>query len=53
VKEVPADTASALYYVSVRVWNSSDPGTTLLRQWYPTAIDLRSGTSGSLELTIN
>jgi hypothetical protein len=53
VKGVPAATATALYYISVRAWHSSSPGTTLLRQWYPTAVDLRSSTSGSLELTIN
>jgi hypothetical protein len=53
VKGVPAETATALYYLSVRVWNSSDPGTTLLRQWYPTPVDLRSSASGSLALTIN
>jgi Domain of unknown function (DUF4382) len=53
VRGVPAETSNALYYLSVRVWNSSDPTTTLLRQWYPTAVDLRSGTSGSLALTIN
>jgi hypothetical protein len=53
VKGVPAETATALYYLSVRVWNSSDPGNTLLRQWYPTPVDLRSSASGSLALTIN
>jgi Domain of unknown function (DUF4382) len=53
VKGLPAETPTALYYLSVRVWNSSDPGTTLLRQWYPTAVDLRSGTSGSLAVTVN
>jgi Domain of unknown function (DUF4382) len=53
LKGVPAQTSTALYYLSVRVWNSSDPGTTLLRQWYPTAVDLRSSSSGSLALTVN
>jgi hypothetical protein len=54
---VPAGTPSALYYVSVRVWNtatlSSKPPFNVQRQWYPTAVDLRSGTSGSIQLTIN
>jgi hypothetical protein len=50
---VPAGTPAALYYVSVRVWNSRNPSGTLQRQWYPTALDLRSGTSGSIQLTIN
>lgn len=49
----PAGTASSYYYVSVRVWNSSNPSGTLARQWYPSVIDLRSGTSGSVSLTIN
>jgi hypothetical protein len=32
----------ALYYVSVRVWNSADPVGTLNRVTYPTALDLRT-----------
>jgi len=35
------------------VWNSSSPSTTLSRQWYPSIVDLRSSTSGSIALTIN
>jgi hypothetical protein len=50
---VPADTTTALYYVSVRVWNSSDPGGTLQRQWYPGALDLRTTTSGTTAITVN
>jgi hypothetical protein len=50
---VPAGTASSYYYVSVRVWNSSDPSGTLSRQSYPSIVDLRSSTSGSIPLTIN
>ena len=50
---VPAGTAANLYYVSVRVWNSRNASGTLRRQWYPTAVDLRSSTSGSIALTIN
>jgi hypothetical protein len=50
---VPAGTASSFYYVSVRVWNSSNPSGTLSRQSYPSILDLRSSTSGSIPLTIN
>src|SRR5580692_2074141 len=62
---VPAGTASSLYYVSVRVWNTSDPapnpappGTgltagTLSRQSFDTPADLRSTTSVSIPITIN
>jgi hypothetical protein len=50
---VPAGTATSYYYASVRVWNSSNPSGTLSRQWYPSIIDLRSGSSGSIALTIN
>jgi hypothetical protein len=50
---VPAGTPSSYYYVSVRVWNSSSPSATLARQWFPSIVDLRSSTSGSIALTIN
>jgi Domain of unknown function (DUF4382) len=50
---VPVGTPSSYYYVSVRVWNSRSPSGTLSRQWYPSVIDLRSSTSGSIPLTIN
>ena len=53
VSGVPAQTPTALYYLSVRAWSSSDPATTLQRQWYDTAVDLRSSASGSAQLTIN
>jgi hypothetical protein len=49
---VPAGTTTALYYVSVRVWNSSDPGGTLQRQWYPGAVDLRATSSGATAVTV-
>jgi hypothetical protein len=42
----------ALYYVSVRVWSSSDPAGTLTREIYPTALDMRAG-SATYSLTIN
>src|SRR5258708_13603899 len=51
---VPAGTPAALYYVTVRAWSSRDaPGTLPHRQFYPAAIDLRSGASGALQLTID
>jgi hypothetical protein len=53
IAPVPAGTPAALYYVSVRVWASRNPAGTLQRQWYSTAVDLRSSTSGSIQLTIN
>jgi hypothetical protein len=53
VSGVPAQTSSALYYLSVRAWNSSDPSGTLQRQQYPTALDLRSSAGGSIQLTVN
>jgi hypothetical protein len=53
VSGVPAQTSSALYYLSVRAWNSSDPSGTLQRQQYPTALDLRSSVGGSTQLTVN
>jgi hypothetical protein len=49
---VPAGSPASYYYVSVRVWNSRNPGGTLSRQWYPGVVDLRSGTSGTLPVTI-
>ena len=50
---VPAGLTTSAYYVSVRVWKSSDPGGTLQRQWYPAAVDLRNTSSGAIALTIN
>ncbi|HEV2227546.1 MAG TPA: DUF4382 domain-containing protein [Steroidobacteraceae bacterium] len=50
---VPGGAATSVYYVSVRAWNSSDPSGTLTRQWYPDALDLRSATSASFQLTVN
>jgi len=44
---------SALYYVSVRVWSSANPNTTLAREVYPTALDLRSGSITSYSLNID
>ncbi len=59
ISGLPAGTSSqgtadsALYYVSVRVWNSASPTTTLVREIYPTALDLRSSTNVAYSLTIN
>lgn len=54
---LPAGTSSALYYVSVRAWNSSNPAPkpdgSLARQWYDSPVDLRSSTGGSVRLTVN
>ncbi|HTT42607.1 MAG TPA: DUF4382 domain-containing protein [Steroidobacteraceae bacterium] len=50
---VPSGSPASYYYVSVRVWNSGNPGGTLSRQWYPGIVDLRSGTTGTLAVTIN
>jgi len=50
VSGVPSGTSSALYYLSVRVWDSSG---NVQRQSYPTAIDLRGSATGALPLTIN
>lgn len=45
--------ADGLYDVSVRVWNTSNPVSTLNREIYPTPLDLRTGLSGGYSLTIN
>jgi hypothetical protein len=50
---VPAGTPSSNYYLSVRVWNSSNPANTLSRQSFPTVLDLRSSSSATLPVTIN
>lgn len=43
----------ALYYVSVRAWNSADPAGTLVRETYSAPLDLRSSFLGSYSLTID
>jgi Domain of unknown function (DUF4382) len=53
VPGIPAGTTSNLYYVSVRTWNTASPVTTLNREEYPTALDLRSGTGPSFSLSID
>jgi hypothetical protein len=45
--------ADGLYYVSVRVWNTSSPATTVNREIYPTPLDLRTGVLSSYQLNID
>lgn len=45
--------SSALYYVSVRAWKSTDPVNTLTRETFPNPLDLRTTTSIVYTLTIN
>ena len=53
VNSVSSGTPASLYYAAVRVWKSSAPSSTLHRQSYPTAIDLRGSASGRAQLTID
>ena len=53
VNGVPSGTPASLYYLTVRAWKSAAPSSTLHRQSYSTAIDLRGSASGSAQLTIN
>ena len=55
---MPSGTPDALYYITVRVWSSSNPapyhsGGTLRSQSYTAAIDLRGSASGAVQLTID
>jgi hypothetical protein len=43
---------SALYYVSVRLWNTSNPATTLNRVTYPNPLDLRTGSTAAYSIQI-
>ena len=52
LSNLPSGVPDALYYLTVRAWNSSSPGS-VQRQWYPQAIDLRTSTSASIALTVN
>jgi len=45
--------ADGLYYVSVRVWNASDPAATVVREIYPTPLDLRVGPLRAYPLNID
>ncbi len=53
INGLPAETPSALYFISVRVWNTSDLTGSLQRQWSPQAVDLRTATSGSITFTVD
>ena len=58
INRLPAGTGggagnAALYYLTVRAWNSSDPAGTSHRQWYSTPIDLRNGNATAVQLTID
>jgi hypothetical protein len=55
VAGLPSGTPDAVYYATVRAWNSTsnNPATTVQRQWYPEVIDLRTSTSASISLTVN
>jgi hypothetical protein len=50
---VLATDSSALYYVSVRVWSSNNPSTTVKREIYPAPLDLRSTATASYSLNID
>jgi Domain of unknown function (DUF4382) len=45
--------ADGLYDVSVRVWNTSNPASTVTREFYTSPLDLRTGLSAGYSLTIN
>ncbi|HEX2585283.1 MAG TPA: DUF4382 domain-containing protein [Steroidobacteraceae bacterium] len=45
--------ASGIYDVTVRMWNSQDPATTLQRRYFPAAVDVRSGNAAGVSITIN
>jgi len=53
ISGLPSAVDSSLYYVSVRVWNSSDPAGRLNRVTYPTALDLRTGGTTSYSVQID
>jgi hypothetical protein len=55
---IPGGTAgtpfeSALYYVSVRLWNTNNSASTLNREIYPSAADLRTGSITGYTLSID
>jgi hypothetical protein len=49
---VPAQTSTAVYYLSVRAW-TGDPSVAPVIQSYSTAVDMQGSTTGSTELTVN
>ncbi len=55
VPGLPSGTPDAVYYATIRAWNStsSNPADTVQRQWYPQVIDLRTSSRASIALTVN
>ncbi len=55
VAGIPSGTPDAVYYATIRAWNStsSNPAGTVQRQWYPQVIDLRTSTSAAIAVTVN
>jgi hypothetical protein len=45
--------ASGIYDVTVRMWNSQDPATTLQQRYYPAAVDVRNGNATGVSIAIN
>lgn len=52
IANVPSRTADAVYDLSVRAWNSTDPADTLVRTPFPAQADLRQGNAGGLSLQL-
>jgi hypothetical protein len=52
VAGVPALTADAVYDLSVRAWNSTNPADTLVRAAFTAQIDLRQGSASNLSLQL-
>jgi hypothetical protein len=58
VSNLPSGTPNAVYYATVRAWctgttQCSASASGVQRQWYPQVIDLRTSTSGTIDLTVN
>jgi hypothetical protein len=51
VSGLPANVPSAAYYVTVRAWNAS--GAVSARQWSDQLIDMRSSTSGTIDIALD
>jgi hypothetical protein len=58
VSNLPSGTPDAVYYATVRAWctgttQCSASSSGAQRQWYPQVIDLRTSTTGTIDLTVN
>jgi Domain of unknown function (DUF4382) len=58
VSNLPSGTPDAVYYATVRAWCSgttqcSASASGVQRQWYSQVIDLRTSTTGTIDLTVN